>query len=64
MSFHVTSCIAKGCKDCEVINIRHSKFGCLQFLLKRNNVKVLKKNSTTFIVGLVLILWNGLLFIQ
>ena len=45
-------------------NKTHLKFGCLQFLLKRNNTKVQEKNSITFIVGLVLILWNRLLFVQ
>ena len=49
----------------QVINKTHLKFGCLQFLLKCNNTKVQEiKNSVTFIVGLVLILWNGLLFVQ
>ena len=43
-----------------LINHTLIKFGCLQFLLKRNNTKVREKNSITFIVELVLILWNGL----
>ena len=41
------------------------KVGCLQILLKCNNTKVQEiKNCVTFVVGLVLILWNGLLFVQ
>ena len=49
----------------QVINKTHLKFGCLQFLLKCNNTKVQEiKNSVTFIVSLVFILWNGLLFVQ
>ena len=49
----------------QVINKTHLKFGCLQFLLKCKNTKIQEiKNSVTSIVGLVFILWNGLLFIQ
>ena len=49
----------------QVINKTHLKLGCLQFLLKCKNTKVQEiKHSVTFIVGLILILWNGLLSVQ
>ena len=50
------------CKGCEVINKTHLNFGtgCLQFFIETQH-KVEKIYNIQ--IGLVFILWNGLLFI-